>query len=166
MNAVQIASVAGGIANTVVAIANICLVLFVYRQVSMQKEFFISQSRRDARSKISEAWQRFASEMASNPIAAQRFWSASRFWPAADVGQVNLIAPYMYTLNTLQFEFHFVEERLHSDANFLVTLRYIISTINNESELSCVEMLAKSVGFDESFVAAVEKEIAERRNRI
>jgi hypothetical protein len=166
MDAVQIASVAGGIANTVVAIANICLVLFVYRQISMQREFFTFQSRREARIKISESWQKFASEMTSNPIAAQRFWSASRFWPSADVGQVNLIAPYMYTLNTLQFEFRFVEEGLHGYSNFLRTLKYVISTINNEAELSCVELLVKSVGFDEKFVDAVEKVIAERRHHI
>jgi hypothetical protein len=72
----------------------------------------------------------------------------------------------MYTLNTLQHEFRFVEEGIHEYSNFLGTLEYIISTVENESELSCVELLAKSVGFDRRFVDIVEKTIAQRRSRL
>ena len=166
MDAVQIATVVGGIANTVVAIANILLVLFIYRQVTMQREFFISQSKRDARAKISDSWQKFALEMAKDPIVAERLWSAKRFWPSADTDQVSLITAYGYTLNTLQHEFRFVEEGLHELSNFQGTLDYIIGTTKSQEELSCIELLVKSIGFDKNFLDIVQKAISERRPQI
>jgi hypothetical protein len=81
-------------------------------------------------------------------LVANRFWAADRFWPTADQNQVKLIAAYMYTLNTLQLEFRFVEEGLREYSDFLGTVKYILSTIKEPDELSCIRELAKSVGFD------------------
>jgi hypothetical protein len=159
-------SQAGSIANVVIALANICLVAFVMRQIALQKKFFLEQSRRDARTKISESWQRFTAEMSVNPNAAPRYWPAAHFWPKADHGQVNLLPAHTYMLNTLQNEFRFVEDGLHSEDNFIRTLSWFTGVINNEDELSCVEAIAKGVGFDRKFISLVEKQIAERRNEI
>jgi hypothetical protein len=166
MDLLQISTVAGGLATAVAAIANILLVLFVYRQITMQREFFTSQSQRDARTKISEAWQKHASELGSNPVVAQRLWSTARFWPEAKAEQITLMVAYIYTLNTLHYEFRFVEEGLHADSNFRDTLEYYVSTIDDEAELNCLEQLARTLGFDAKFVGAVEQTILERRGRV
>ena len=65
----------------------------------MQREFFRSQSKRDARTKISDSWQNVASGMATNFSWPRDFRAADRFWPTADQNQSKLIAAYMYTLN-------------------------------------------------------------------
>jgi Ca2+/H+ antiporter len=53
MDAVQITFVAS-VATVASAVSNVVLVVFIYIQLRRQREFFNSQSRRDARTKISE----------------------------------------------------------------------------------------------------------------
>jgi hypothetical protein len=162
IDAIQIATIAGGTASAVAALANMLLVLFVYRQVTMQRDFFVQQSQRDARAKISEAWQRHAADLGFHPVVAQRLWSTEKFWPGIKPEQIELIGAYIYTLNTLHYEYRFAEEGLHERDSFLSTLKYYVGTIDDERELTCLLQMAEQVGFGERFVGAVRDTVLAR----
>jgi hypothetical protein len=161
LSLLEVATLASNIANIIVAFANILLVLYVSRQLRSQRTFFLQQSERDARAKISEAWQRFNLELLTRPKL-----SAKTFWPADSEEYSERLVAYSYLLNTLHNEFRFAASGVHDKDAFLKTLLYFIGTIDNLKEIADVKRLTKTLGFGEDFVRTAIPILDDQENKL
>jgi hypothetical protein len=161
LSLLEAASLASNFANIIVAIANLLLVLYVSRQIRLQRTFFLQQSERDARAKISEAWQRFNLELLTRPKLA-----AKLFWPNDNQEYSERLVAYSYLLNTLHNEFRFAASGVHDRDAFMTTLLYFFRTIDNLKEIEDVKRLTKTLGFGQDFVQAAMPILDDQENKL
>jgi hypothetical protein len=153
-------ALASNIANVVVGLANIVLVLFLFWQISLQKRFYLEQSRRDAAQKIAESYQRLSATFMGDGNLAERFYQTHN--PA----DARMRAAWSFVLSTLHQEYRFASQGLHPLENVRKTAQAYIGFIDSRSVLDDIIVPILKTGYDAGFVTLIEEMVAKRRNTL
>ncbi len=151
---------ASNVANVIVAFANIVLVLFLFWQISLQKRFFLDQSRRDAALKVSESYQRLTATFLGNKDLAALFYQTH------DPARGQMRAIWAYVLNTLQQEYRFAKQGLHPMDNLMRTAQEYIGFITDKQLLAEIAGQLLKAGFDADFTRLMEEMVKERLGQL
>jgi hypothetical protein len=150
MTDIEKIGLASNIANVIVAAMNVALVIFLYWQIKIQKSFILDSAKREATSKVAEAYQRFCGDVIRSPRFVSIMYQDS---PNHELSTD--ISMYFYYLNVLNLEFTYHQSGLLHANSIPRGIEYFSSCFKSKDTLTAFMALVEKAGFHPEFESLV-----------